>query len=40
MEFKDLGKKENDSGEVISDTLYFNTFTEDLFIWDNDLKMI
>lgn len=23
---------------VVSDTLYFNAFTEDLFYWDNDLK--
>ncbi|MGL1921231.1 MAG: AAA family ATPase [Hyphomicrobiales bacterium] len=32
MTFKELGK---DGGE--KDTLYFNAFTEDLFIWDNDL---
>jgi hypothetical protein len=30
--FKDLGK----NGDA-RDTLYFNAFTEDLFIWDNDL---
>ncbi|MNJ16470.1 hypothetical protein D3C77_107320 [compost metagenome] len=37
--FKDLGKKVNESGEVVKrDTLYFNAFTEDLFIWDNDLE--
>ena len=35
MEFKDVGKRKN-SGN--SDTLYFNAFTEDLFIWDNDLE--
>lgn len=38
MEFKDEGKrktKKNPGG--ISDTLYFNAFTEDLFTWDNDL---
>lgn len=39
MAFKELGKKRNDEGEVIArDTLYFNAFTEDLFIWDNDLE--
>ena len=32
MAFKDTSKQ-GDSG----DTLYFNAFTEDLFIWDNDL---
>ena len=26
------------SSESISDTLYFNAFTEDLFYWDNDLE--
>lgn len=38
MEFKGEGKrktKKNPGG--ISDTLYFNAFTEDLFTWDNDL---
>lgn len=34
MEFKDEGKRKN---EGVSDTLYFNAFTEDLFTWDNDL---
>lgn len=34
MEFKDEGKRKNAG---ISDTLYFNAFTEDLFTWDNDL---
>jgi hypothetical protein len=38
MEFKNLCKQENDSGEAVSDTLYFNAFTEDLFTWDNDLE--
>lgn len=32
VNFKNLGKK-NDN----RDTLYFNAFTEDLFVWDNDL---
>lgn len=39
MEFKDEGKrksKRNPAG--ISDTLYFNAYTEDLFTWDNDLE--
>lgn len=34
MEFKDKGKRVNNGSR---DTLYFNAFTEDLFIWDNDL---
>jgi hypothetical protein len=39
MAFKDLGKEFNNEGEAIArDTLYFNAFTEDLFIWDNDLE--
>ncbi len=32
MAFKELGKQDD-----ARDTLYFNAFTEDLFIWDNDL---
>lgn len=35
MAFKDEGKRKNNG---ISDTLYFNAFTEDLFTWDNDLQ--
>ena len=34
MEFKDQGKRKR-KGEP--DTLYFNAFTEDLFVWHNDL---
>ena len=34
MEFKDAGKRRNNG---TSDTLYFNAYTEDLFIWENDL---
>lgn len=34
MEFKDAGKRKN---KGISDTLYFNAYTEDLFTWENDL---
>lgn len=42
MAFKESGKKSR-KGEVANaeekrDTLYFNAFTEDLFIWDNDLE--
>lgn len=33
MDFKELGKVDSPR-----DTLYFNAFTEDLFIWDNDLE--
>ncbi|MGF7163428.1 hypothetical protein FHS85_005091 [Rhodoligotrophos appendicifer] len=39
MEFKDAGKrktKKNLTGTP--DTLYFNAFTEDLFVWENDLE--
>lgn len=35
MAFKDIGKR---NGSDQRDTLYFNAFTEDLFIWDNDLN--
>lgn len=38
MAFKDAGKrktKKNPTGTP--DTLYFNAFTEDLFVWENDL---
>ena len=34
MEFKDTGKRKNNGA---ADTLYFNAYTEDLFIWENDL---
>ena len=34
MEFKNQGKR---VGKGVPDTLYFNAFTEDLFIWHNDL---
>ena len=37
--FKDLGKVVNSDAETEQgDTLYFNAFTEDLFLWDNDLE--
>ncbi|MSR65346.1 MAG: anticodon nuclease [Verrucomicrobiae bacterium] len=35
MEFKEAGKRRNAG---TPDTLYFNAFTEDLFVWDNDLQ--
>ena len=35
--FKDLGKRV-EGEEITADTLYYNAFTEDLFIWDNDLE--
>jgi len=35
MEFKDAGKRKNKGN---ADTLYFNAYTEDLFIWENDLQ--
>ncbi len=34
MEFKELGKTKNPP----RDTLYYNAFTEDLFVWNNDLE--
>lgn len=34
MAFKEDGKRRNGG---TPDTLYFNAFTEDLFVWDNDL---
>jgi len=34
MEFKDQGKRK---GKGKPDTLYFNAYTEDLFVWHNDL---
>jgi len=34
MEFKDQGKRK---GGGKPDTLYFNAYTEDLFVWHNDL---
>ena len=39
VEFKSLGQNLNEeTGEKTADTLYYNAFTEDLFIWDNDLE--
>jgi hypothetical protein len=35
MEFKDLSKKRKKN--PVSDTLYYNAYTEDLFHWNNDL---
>ncbi len=38
MEFKDAGKrKTRKNPSAVADTLYFNAFTEDLFVWENDL---
>lgn len=40
MEFKDAGKRKHKTKNPTgtSDTLYFNAFTEDLFVWENDLE--
>lgn len=39
MEFKDAGKRKNKKNPTgTADTLYFNAFTEDLFVWENDLE--
>lgn len=39
MEFKDAGKRTNRKNPTgTPDTLYFNAFTEDLFVWENDLE--
>lgn len=35
MEFKNQGKQK---GGGVADTLYFNAYTEDLFVWHNDLE--
>lgn len=35
VEFKNHGKRKNNGN---ADTLYFNAFTEDLFVWENDLE--
>ena len=38
MSFKDAGKRKNKKNPTgTPDTLYFNAFTEDLFVWENDL---
>lgn len=38
MSFRQAGKTFDADGNVTArDTLYFNAFTEDLFLWDNDL---
>ena len=39
MEFKQKGKirRRGNNTTTSRDTLYFNAFTEDLFLWDNDL---
>ncbi|TMV12608.1 AAA family ATPase [Arenibacterium halophilum] len=39
MEFKDAGKRKHKTKNPTGtpDTLYFNAFTEDLFVWENDL---
>ena len=38
MEFKAAGKRKNKKNPTgTPDTLYFNAFTEDLFVWENDL---
>lgn len=40
MEFKDTGKRKHKTKNPTGtpDTLYFNAFTEDLFVWENDLE--
>ena len=39
MEFKDAGKRKTQKNPTgTADTLYFNAFTEDLFVWENDLE--
>ncbi|WP_412030492.1 hypothetical protein [Deinococcus yunweiensis] len=35
-EFKARGSTEDSNGNEIDDTLYFNSYTEDLFQWDNE----
>ncbi len=40
MEFKDAGKRKHKTKNLAGspDTLYFNAFTEDLFVWENDFE--
>lgn len=40
MEFKDAGKRKHKTKNSAGtpDTLYFNAFTEDLFVWENDFE--
>lgn len=38
LNVNDLVNQELTISETLSDTLYFNAFTEDLFSWDNDLE--
>lgn len=39
MAFKDEGKRKTKKNPTATpDTLYFNAFTEDLFVWENDLE--
>lgn len=39
MAFKDAGKRKTKKNPAATpDTLYFNAFTEDLFVWENDLE--
>jgi len=39
MEFKDAGKRKTKRNPTATpDTLYFNAYTEDLFVWENDLE--
>ena len=39
MEFKNFGKRKTRKNPTATpDTLYFNAFTEDLFVWENDLE--
>lgn len=39
MEFRDAGKRRNKKNPTgTPDTLYFNAFTEDLFVWENDIE--
>jgi hypothetical protein len=39
MEFKDAGKRKSKRNPAAThDTLYFNAYTEDLFVWENDLE--
>ena len=39
VEFKNAGKRKTRKNPTgTPDTLYFNAFTEDLFVWENDLE--
>lgn len=39
-EFTNNNRSESNDGEYLSHTLYFNSLTEDLFTWENELRIL